>query len=119
MYVGIPPPSQIVGESLQMNRGSSDSIAPNFFGSERQDWRKPSTQSIQCLLHDKLRSTTARRIRRVAIHPVLSDVDVKAAQIYYAELIKRVINLVKLEVAVGRLTSHRDLCETIKDPTID
>ena len=61
-------------------------------------------------MHDHLCRATTRRIRRVAIHPVLGDVDVEAAQIDRAKLVERVINLVELEGFVSRsaIANHVD-----------
>ncbi len=70
-------------------------------------------------MHDCLRCAPTRGIRRVAIHPVLGDVDIKAAQIDSAKLIKYVINLVELERLISQSTIASHLVEPLQNPAID
>src|SRR4030095_8494769 len=70
-------------------------------------------------MHDHLCRATPGRVRRVAIHPVLGDVDIKAAQIDGAKLVKRVIHLVKLESFVRRSAISNYVVQTLQNPTID
>ena len=69
--------------------------------------------------HRRLGSAPTRRIRRVAIHPVLGDVDVKTAEVDRAKLIQGVINLVKLEELISRSAIADHLIEPFEDPAID
>ena len=64
-------------------------------------------------MHDRLRRATQRRICRVAIHPVLGDVDVKAAEIDGAKMIDAVINLVELEGRIRAPAFGGDIIEPI------
>ena len=64
-------------------------------------------------------SAAARRIRGVAIHPILGDVDVKAAKIDGAKMIDAVINLVELEGCIRAPAFRDDMIEPIKNPAID
>ena len=70
-------------------------------------------------MHDHLRRAAAWRIRRVAIHPVLGDVDVEAAQIDCAKLVERVINLMKFERFVSRPAIPDHLIQSLENPAID
>src|SRR4051812_31768413 len=70
-------------------------------------------------MHGGLGGKTARRIGSVAIHPVLRDVDVKAAQIDGAEMIQDVIDLVELICCIRRAAFRDHILETIQDPAID
>src|SRR5256885_17150370 len=69
-------------------------------------------------MHGHLRATTARRIPRVAIHPVLGDVDVKTAQVDRAKLIQDVIDLMKFEELISRSAIFDHLIEAFQNPTI-
>ena len=70
-------------------------------------------------MHCDLGSTAARRIRGVAIHPILGDVDVKAAEIDGAKMIDAVINLVELEGGIRVPTFSDDMIESIENPAVD
>ena len=81
---------------LEVDRATAPEITPRFFRGEGEDRREQLDHRLEDLVHRGLRRAAARRIGRVAIHPVLRDVDVEAAQIDRAELIQRVIDLVEL-----------------------
>ena len=70
-------------------------------------------------MHNVLRGAAARRIERIAIHPVFRDVDVKAAQIDRAKLVECVINLVKLERFVGGPAIGNHMIKPLQNPAID
>ena len=70
-------------------------------------------------MHGHLRGTTAGRIRRVAVHPVLCDVDIEATQVHCAEVVERVVNLVKLERFVGGSTICDYMIDPLQNPAID
>src|SRR5262245_50876243 len=70
-------------------------------------------------MHRQLCRATPGRVSRVAIHPVLGDVDIKTAQIDRAKLIERVINLVELERCVCRSAISNHVVQTFQNPAID
>src|ERR1700704_5681080 len=70
-------------------------------------------------MHRELGRAAARRIRGVAIHPILGDVDVKAAEIDGAKMIDAMINLVELEGGIRAPAFGGDLVEPIENPAID
>ena len=70
-------------------------------------------------MHRPLRCTPPGRVGRVAIHPVLGDIDVKAAEIDGAEMIDTVINLVELESRIRVPAFGGDMIEPIKNPAVD
>src|SRR5215471_9165536 len=94
-------------------------MPPGFLGCEYENWRKEAAERIENRLHDGLRRAAARRISRVAIHPVLCDVDVEAAQIDSAKLIDRVINLVKFECCISGTTVSDHVVQPLKNPPIN
>src|SRR6266496_1881266 len=94
-------------------------MAPRFLGSKSKNWRKQPAQRVENLTHDCLRCAPTRRIRRVAIQPVLGDVDIKAAQIDGAKLVKYVINLVELERIISRPAIASHLVKPPQNPAID
>ena len=97
-----------LGKQLQMNRVRRCRDNPTLLRAVKtrigaSNWQ--SASKIWCIA--ALRRAAARRIGRVAIHPVLGDVDVKAAQIDGAKLIERVINLVEFVGRIGRADNPR------------
>src|SRR6266436_6279975 len=70
-------------------------------------------------VHHHLSRTPTRRTWRVAIHPVLGDIDIEAAQIDGAKLIERVIDLMELERFVGCSTIANHFIQAFQDPAID
>src|ERR1044071_1949006 len=94
-------------------------MSPRFFGSKYKDRRKQSAQRVENFTHHHLCCATPGRACRVAIHSVLGDVDIKAAQIDGAKLVKRMIHLVKLECFVRRLAVSNYVVQTLQNPTID
>jgi hypothetical protein len=52
-------------------------------------------------MKDGLSCTASAGVRSIAIHPVLGDVDVEAAQIDGTKLVYPVVNLMKLILLVG------------------
>ena len=70
-------------------------------------------------MHCALGSAAARRIRGVAIHPILGDVDVKAAKIDGTKMIDAVINLVELEGGIRVPAFRDDMIESIENPAVD
>src|SRR6266576_5493899 len=94
-------------------------MPPRLLGSKYKDRRKQSAQGVENFMHHHLCRTTPGRVCRVAIHPVLGDVDIKATQIDRAKLVKRVIHLVKLECFVRRAAVSNYVVQTLQNPTID
>src|ERR1041385_3198994 len=70
-------------------------------------------------MHRRLGRAAASRVGGIAIHPVFRDVEIEAAQVDGAELIKRVIDLVKLVSRVSRPTFRDHILEPIQDPAIE
>src|SRR5438067_3661041 len=94
-------------------------MTPCFLGRKRKDRSEQSAQRVENFMHDHLRRAAARRIRRVAVHSVLSDVDIEAAQIDSTKLVECVIALVELELFVSRSTISDDMIESLQNPAID
>ena len=94
-------------------------MTPRFLRGEDKDRREQPAERVEDLVHRHLRGPAARRIGRVAIHAVLRDVDVETAQIDGAELVERVVNLVKFVGRVGRAAILDHLLQTIENPAID
>ena len=106
-------------KQLQVHRAAAAEITPRFFRGEDQDRREQPAKRVEDLAHRRLRRAAARRIGRVAIHPVLGDVDVEAAQVDRAELVERVINLVEFVGRVGRAAIRDHVLQPIENPAID
>ena len=70
-------------------------------------------------MHRCLRRAAARRIRRIAIHPVLGDIDVKAAQIDRTKLIERVIDLVEFVGLIRSAAISDHVFQAMQNPAID
>src|ERR1043166_5474189 len=94
-------------------------MPPRLLRGEDEHGREQPAKRIEKFAHRRLCRTATRRIRSVAVHSVLGDVDVKAAQIYGAKLIQRVIDLVKFEILVGRPTRLDHLIKSLQNPAID
>ena len=94
-------------------------VAPRFLRGEDEDRREQPAERVENLVHRHLRGAAARRIGRVAIHAVLRDVDIEAAQVDGAELIQGVINLVEFVGRIGRAAFFDDLLQPIENPAID
>ena len=94
-------------------------MSPRFFGSKYKDRRKQPAQGVENFMHHHLCRTTPGRVCRVAIHPILGDIDIKAAQIDGAKLVKRVIHLVKLECFVRRSAISNYVVQTLQNPAIN
>src|SRR6266480_84957 len=94
-------------------------MTPRLLGRENENWRQQSAERIEDFVHGNLGGPTAWRIRRVAVHPVFGDVDVQAAQVYRAEVVERVVNLVKLERFVCGSTVGDHMIEPLQNPAID
>src|SRR4029077_16710579 len=94
-------------------------MAPCFLGGKGKNRREQSAERVENFVHDHLCRTPTRRIRCVAIHPVLGDVDIEAAQIDSTKLVEYVIDLVKLERFISRSTISDDMIESLQNPAID
>ena len=102
-----------------MNRPAQGRMSPRFLGGEYEHWRQQSAQGAENFVHDHLCCAPPRRICRVAIHSVLGDVDIEAAQIDGAKLVEHVINLVELERLVCRSTISDHVAQTLQNPAVD
>src|SRR5947208_589177 len=94
-------------------------MSPRFLGGEYEDRRQQSTQSAEDFMHDRLGRAPPRRVCGVAIHPVLGDIDVEAAQVDGAKLVERVINLVKLKHFICRSAISNHVIQTLQNPAVD
>src|SRR5947199_4212081 len=94
-------------------------MAPRFLGGKSENRREQLTQRVENLMHDYLCRAPTRRICRVAIHPVLRDVDVEATQINRAKLVECVIDLVKLERLVSQSTIANHLLKPLQNQAVD
>src|ERR1700730_2716178 len=94
-------------------------MPPRFLSRKSEKWRKQFAEPIEDFVHGRLGGATAGRIRRVAVHPIFGDVDIETAEIDRAELIKRVINRVKLERFKSGSTSSSYLRQALENPAID
>ena len=107
------------GKQLQVNRTAAAEKSPRLFAGEDKYGREQLAKGIVDFLHCALRGSTAGRIRRIAIHPVLCDVDVEAAEIDRAKLIECVIDLVEFVGGVGVATFRDHVLQPMKNPAID
>ena len=96
-----------------MNRTAFANISPRFFGRKSENGRKQRRQGFDDFAHRALGRPPARRVDRVAIHPILGDIDVKTAEVDRTELIECLVDLVKLVRRVGRATFIRHLLQAI------
>ena len=94
-------------------------MAPRFLGRKCKNGRQQPAQHVENLMHHHLSRTPTQRTWRVAIHPVLGDIDIEAAQIDGAKLIERVIDLMELERFVGCSTIANHFIQAFQDPAID
>src|SRR4026208_122320 len=94
-------------------------MPPRFLGRKYKDRRKQSAQGVENFMHHHLCRATPGRVCRVAIHPVLGDVDIKAAQLDGAKLGKRRIHLVTLASFARRSAITNYVVQTLQNPTID
>lgn len=91
---------------------------PGFLGGEDQNRREQFAERIENLAHGALGCAPSRRIGRVAIEPVFCYVDIETAQVDGAELIKRLINLVKFVGGVSRAAIVDHLLEAVENPPV-
>src|ERR1700676_3079025 len=94
-------------------------MSPCFFRGECKQRREQFAERVEDFVHGVLRGTPARRIWRIAIHPIFSDVDVETAQIDCAELGERVVNLVELERLISGTTISDHMIESLQTPAIN
>src|SRR5262249_39774491 len=94
-------------------------MSPRFLSGEYKNWREQLAKRAEYFMHDTLSCPTTRRICRVAIHPVLGDVDIETAQIHCTKLVQHVVNLVELERFVGRTAIGDHLVQTLQNPAIN
>src|SRR6266513_4501953 len=94
-------------------------MAPRFLGRKGENWREQLAPRVENLMHDYLCRTSTRRICRVAIHPVLGDVDIQAAQIDGTKVVECVIDLVELERLVSQSTIANHLLKPLQNPAVN
>ena len=70
-------------------------------------------------MHCALGRAPPSAVRRIAIHPIFRDVDVKRAQIDRTKVIERVIGLMKLERFVSGSTIGNHSIEALQNPAIN
>src|SRR5260370_33155598 len=102
-----------------MDRGAGDDMPPRFLCGESQNRREQLTKSAKDFVHCALGRASPSRVRRVAIHPVFRDVDVKRAQIDRTKVIERVIDLMKLKRFVSGSTIGNHPIESLQNPPIN
>ena len=91
---------------------------PRFLRRERTQRREQAAQRVEHRVHHRLRRAPPHRPGLVAVHPVLGDVHVQAAQVHRAKLVERVVDLVELERRVRFLARRDDLLQPVADPAI-
>src|SRR5205814_10457540 len=94
-------------------------MVPRFLGRKCEDRGDKPAKRVESLMHYSLCRTSASRVRGIAIHPVLSDVDVKAAQIDRAKLVQAVIDFVEFERLISRSAILHHLIEPFEDPAVN
>src|SRR5436190_10404189 len=94
-------------------------MSPRFLGGEYEHRRQQSAQSAENFVHDHLGRASPRRICSVAVHPVLGDIDVEAAQVDGAKLVERVINFMKLKRFICRSGISNHVVQTLQNPAVD
>src|SRR5260370_201471 len=91
----------VLRELFQMHRNRSSEVAPSLLSRKYENCRDQTHQRFEDLVHDCLSRLAPRRLRGVAIHSVLCDIDVEAAEIDCTKLVYPVVNFVKLVLLVG------------------
>src|SRR5919109_3846328 len=94
-------------------------MPPCLLSAEGKNRREQSAQCVENFIHHHLCRPTKWGVCRVAIHPVLRDIDVEAAQIHGTKLVERVINLVELECFISGSTSANRFIESLENPAVD
>src|SRR5215469_10314765 len=91
-------------------------IAPCFLRGENKNWCEQTAERVENFAHRRLCCTPTWRFRRVAIHPVFSNIDVEAAQIHSTKLIERVVDLVKFEFFIRGPASADHFVQSLQNP---
>ena len=94
-------------------------MPPGLLRSKDEHGREQPAKRIEKFEHRRLCRAATRRIRKVTVHPILGDIDVKAAQVDGAKLIQRVIDFVKFETLVGGTTRLDHIIKSLQNPAID
>src|SRR5260370_42378704 len=102
-----------------MDGGAGTGVPPRFFCRESQNRREQLTKRAKDFVHCALGRASPSSVRRIAIHPVFRDIDVKRAQIDRAKVIERVIDLVKLKRFVSGSTIGNHSIESLQNPPIN
>src|SRR5438128_1485530 len=93
-------------------------VSPGFFGGKYKNRPKQPAERVEDRVHRALRRAAARGIGRVAVETVFGNVHIETAQIDGAELIERVVNLVKLVSGISRATLVDHSLESVHNPAI-
>ena len=93
--------------------------APRFLGRKNEDRSDQPDQGIEGLMENGLRRAPPAGGGSVAIHSVLGDIDVEAAQIHGTKLVYPVVNFVKLILLVGFAALFNQLLKPRRHPSID
>src|SRR5919201_1907554 len=104
---------------FQMNRGARAGVTPRFLGGKRKDRRDQFAKSVEDLMHCALRCPPPRRIRRIAVHSILRNIDIQTAQVDGTKVIDRVVDPMKLESLVSGSTIDNQLIQPLQNPAID
>src|SRR5260370_42236838 len=94
-------------------------MTPCLLGGKHENRRQQSAERLEDFVHPVLRGATAWRIRRVAVHSIFGDVDVKTAQVDRAKLIERMINLVELERFICGSAIGDQVIKSLQNPERD
>ena len=94
-------------------------VFPDFIGGEGEDGGEQFAQRLGDLADGGLGGTAARAVRRVAVHPVLGDVDVEGAEVAGDELVHDGEDLAEIIGGVGGHGFGSDGVEALQNPAVD
>src|SRR5580693_3031584 len=92
---------------------------PCLFSRKNENWSDQSYDGIEGSIEDGLGCAAPARIGSVAIHSILGNIHVKAAEIYSTKLVHPMVNLVKFILLVRLPTLLNKLLKSRGGPSID
>ena len=93
---------------------------PGLLGGEAQDRREPARQAVEGAVHHGPRRAPRRVVGRVAIEPVLADVEIERRQIDRAEIMQRGEHRVEIVIARSHCAHDAvELGEAVQHPALE
>ena len=107
------------GEVLFVDAVGVPGEFPCFVGGEGEDGSEEFGEVCEDLVHGGLGAAAARAVGRVAVEPILGDVDVEGAEVCGAELVEGDEDLAEVVGGVGGETVAGDGVEPLEDPAVE